>query len=129
RQGTANARLAVMDMLAEMGPNIGSPDPEDQKGIARTFTPDLADVIKNGDTPRARETAARTLGQIFPDPDVATPALRDLYASGNGEERRAAAIGLASMMRTANQLASKAGIASGPQATPSDIAQAVRAII
>src|SRR2546430_1577998 len=34
RQSTANGRLAVMGMLAEMGPNIGSPDPEDQKGIA-----------------------------------------------------------------------------------------------
>lgn len=129
KQGTADERLAVMSMLADMGTTISGSAAEDQKGVARTFAPDLAELIKKGDTPAVREAAARTMGQIFPDPDVAIPALREPLASGDVAERRAAASGLAGIMRTANLLASKAGTSAGPQASPKDIAQAVRAVV
>jgi hypothetical protein len=133
KQGTPEARLVVMDMLAEMGPSVAfrtSKDAKsDEKGIARTFTAELADLIKRGDTPSVRRSAARALGQIFPDPDVAVSALGDLFASRNVEDRRAAAGGLVGVMRTASQLASKSGTTTGPAVTRGDIVQTARAVV
>jgi HEAT repeat protein len=129
KQGTTDGQLAVMVMLAEMGPSIRAP--EDPKGLARTFAPDLADLMKGEAPPAVKEAAARTLGQIFPNPDVAIPALRDLFASRNGNERRAAASGLAGLMRTAGQLASRSGptIALQAEEYRADIGQAVRGVV
>lgn len=134
QHGTTDGRLAVMVMLAEMGPGVRGPNPEDQNGIARTFTPDLTALIQDKTTPTIiKDTAARTLGQIFPNPDVALPALRDLYGSTNIQERRAAATGLAGMMRTAGQLASKLGVAAALPIERTvilrDIIQAARDVI
>jgi HEAT repeat protein len=129
KQGTTDARLAVLGMLAEMGPSVTAPDPEDAKGIARTFAPDLVEIIKSGDLPSVKEAAARTLGQIFPDPEIAAPALREMLASPSVSERRAAASGLAGLMRTAGQLASKTGGAAGFQADRGDIVQAIRDVV
>jgi HEAT repeat protein len=132
KQGTIDARLAVMVMLAEMGTSIWAPDPEDLNGIARTFAADLAEVIKSADTPRIREAAAVTLGQVFPDPDVAVPALGELFASSNVDERRAAASGLANLIRTAADLASRSGSQSGlqePERIRGDVARAVRDVV
>jgi HEAT repeat protein len=131
--GSTDGRLAAMVMLAEMGPSIRSPNPEDQNGIARTFAPDLVALIEKGDTaPIIKETAARTLGLIFPNPDVALPAFRTLYESGKLEERRAAANGLAGLMRTAGQLGSKLGTTELPverSETMREIIQAARDVV
>jgi HEAT repeat protein len=107
KNGTAGVRLAVMDMLAEIGPSLRSP--QDPRGIAGALAPELADVVKHGDTPRIREQAARALGLIFPDPGVALPPLLDLLASPDLPERRAAANALVNLLRVTNQLSSKAG--------------------
>src|SRR5207245_1384345 len=61
KQGSTDGRLAVLDMLAEMGPNLLSPDQEDQRGIARTFTADLAELVRSGETAKVRMSAARAL--------------------------------------------------------------------
>ncbi|TMQ35029.1 MAG: hypothetical protein E6K70_04450 [Planctomycetota bacterium] len=50
--------------------------------------------------------AARTLGQIFPEPKAAAKALGELLDSRNVAERRAAAEGLLSMMKVLAQLTS-----------------------
>src|SRR5207245_10413843 len=96
RQGTSTNRLAVLVMLAEMGPGIRTP--EDQKGIGRAFGPDLAELLKQKNPPSIREAAARCLGQVFPDPDLAAASFDKLLRSGSVPERRAAATGLASLM-------------------------------
>jgi HEAT repeat protein len=128
KQGTTNTRLAVLDMLAEMGPSITTP--EDTKGIARVFAPEVAELIKSPDTPPSvKEAAARALGQIFADPGIAVPALQELLASPRLGERRAAVNGLLGLIRTVAEVASKAGTASGPQANPGDIIEAVRDVV
>jgi HEAT repeat protein len=114
KEGTSTARLAVMAMLAEMGPSVRSPAPEDQKGIARTFAPDLAALIKSNQTPQIKEAAARTLGLIYGNPDVAVPALREMYGSPNVNERRAAAEGLAALMRTVGQQTFRSELVTAP---------------
>jgi HEAT repeat protein len=129
KEGSTDARLAVMLMLAEMGPAVRAP--EDPKGIARTFAPDLVELVKSDAEPAVKETAVRTLGQIFPSPDVAMLGLNNLLASGNSEERRAAANGLAGLMGTAAQIASKSGtpIALPAEEYRADIVQTVREVV
>jgi HEAT repeat protein len=133
RQGTNTTRLAVMAMLAEMGPSVRSSAPEDQKGIARAFTPDLVALIERGETPQIKETAARTLGLIFANPDAAVPALRELYGSRSVAERRAAAEGLAALMRTVGHLTSRSELATTPledrMELIQDIMQAVKDVV
>jgi hypothetical protein len=130
KQGGIDTRLAALDMLAEMGPSVTAPDTEDARGIARTFAPELVELIKSGDTPPSiKEAAARSLGQIFPDPDIAVPAFQQLLASPRADERRAAADGLGGLMRTAGQLAAKTGAAGGPPADRGDIIQSVRDVV
>jgi HEAT repeat protein len=104
KNGTADVRQAVMDMLAEMGPSLRST--QDPNGIAGALAPELAHLVKNGDTPRIRAQAARALGLVFPDPAVAVPPLLDLVASPDLQERRAAANALVNMLRVTNELSS-----------------------
>jgi HEAT repeat protein len=121
KDGTENARLAVLDMLAEMGANWRGPS--DPKGITRALAPDLADLLKNGATPQIRQAAARALGVTFPDPGVAVRPLRALLASPAVEERRTAAHAFLDLLRVANQLALKSQIPGSVQAERSDIVQ------
>lgn len=132
-QGPNIARFAVMAMLAEVGPSIRSPAPEDQKGIARTFSPDLVALIEGSETPQIREAAARTLGSIFANPDRAVSALRGLLGSPDVAERRAAAEGLAGLMGTVGQLTSRSELATTAlgdrRELMLDITQAVRDVV
>ncbi|HEV3081816.1 MAG TPA: HEAT repeat domain-containing protein [Gemmataceae bacterium] len=102
QQGNVTDQLAVINIIAEMGPSARNP--EDKKGIGRDFGPDLAELMKEGHPPAVRAAAARALGQIFPEPKLAGKALGDLLASGDVQERRAAAEGLLGLVRVANQL-------------------------
>src|SRR5262249_50077164 len=62
-----------------------------------------------------RETAARTFGQILPNPDVAAAALRGLLEQRHTvPERRAAAAGLLGLVRLLSQLATGSGTAPKP---------------
>src|SRR5262249_24381637 len=113
KQGTGAARLAVMSMLAEMGPSSQTTDDTGRPGrdsstyqIAPRFGPDLAELVRSGDIPGIRETAAQTLGQVFADPQVAVPALSGLLDSRSVAERRMAVKGLAGLMHVAAQLTS-----------------------
>ncbi|HLJ98258.1 MAG TPA: HEAT repeat domain-containing protein [Gemmataceae bacterium] len=105
--GSTAVRLAVMDMLAEIGSSLR--DPQNPNGLASSLAPELANLVKNGETPHIREQAARALGLVFPDPNVALPALLHLLASPNFPERLAAGTALGNMLRVTNQLSSKAG--------------------
>jgi HEAT repeat protein len=102
KQGNVTDQLAVINIIAEIGPTARSP--EDKKGIGRDFGPDLAELMKEGHPPAVRAAAARALGQIFPEPKLAGKALGDLLASGDVQERRATAEGLLGLVRVANQL-------------------------
>jgi HEAT repeat protein len=127
KYGTDNARLAVMDMLAEMGANLRGPS--DPKGITRALAPDLAALLENGPTAQIRQAAARALGVTFPNPGVAVRPLRDLLASSNVEERRTAAHAVVAWLRVANQLTSKSENPGSVQAERSDIIQLGTAVL
>jgi HEAT repeat protein len=127
KNGDADVRLALMDMLADMGPSLRSR--QDPKGIAGALAPELADLVKNGDTPRIREHAARALGLTFPDPGVALPPLLDLLASPNFSERRAAANALVDLLRVTNQLSSTGSVVAAERVPRGYIVQLGTAIL
>jgi HEAT repeat protein len=126
KSGPPDIRLAVIDMLAEMGASLRTE--QDPRGIARALAPELAELVKSGDSPRIREHAARALGLVYPDPKVAVPPLLDLLASVSIAERRTAVDALVSLLRVANQLSSGEG-AGGVKAERSDIVQLGTAIL
>jgi HEAT repeat protein len=122
RQGNA------VDMLAELGSTIRNPEearglgPELRQDVLRRFfQDDVADLVRHGKAASVRATAARTLGQIYPDPDVAVPALRSLLEPSHvAEERRAAAQGLLSLVRVVSLFASGTTSAGKPAALKVD---------
>src|SRR5438132_11092247 len=104
QQGSVTARLAALNAVAEAGTNARSP--EDRVGIGRALQGDLAELTHADEEEEVRVAAARTLGQIFPEPKAAAKALGELLDSRNVAERRAAAEGLLSMMKVLAQLTS-----------------------
>jgi HEAT repeat protein len=118
---------AVARMLAEMGLSIRGT--QLKTGLARIFAPDLANLIKQGD-PGAREAAARALGQIHADPEVAVPALAGLLRSDLPADRVAATDGLLGMMRTVTGSASRSrSPGGGVEIAPADMVSVGRAIV
>src|SRR5262249_14437466 len=72
QKGDATTCQAVATMLGEIGMHMrGVRTPT---GLTHVFDRDLAALLKHG-TPAVREAAARALGRINPNLDVALPAL------------------------------------------------------
>src|SRR5262249_49361877 len=96
-KGTPTMQKAAAQMLGEMGLSVRGT----QGGInlSRAFTQDLVNAIKQDD-PGVRQTAARALGQVYPDPEVALPALAGLLRSDLPADRVAALDGLLGLLRT-----------------------------
>jgi HEAT repeat protein len=102
RSRDADRQVASATLLAEAGPQI--PSPRYRRGLASTAAPELAKLLKDNN-PAVVESAARALGRIFPDPDVAAPALGSVLQDRRGPEKRAAAAALVALIDSANQLA------------------------
>lgn len=98
-------------------------EPEAPSGYARRFAADLIAVLRTG-TSSERVAAARALGQINPDPWLAAPALGELLEERDPAIRRAAAEGLAAMMRLTAQLAKKSHTTTGVEASPAEVVAA-----
>ncbi|HLN31507.1 MAG TPA: HEAT repeat domain-containing protein [Gemmataceae bacterium] len=125
--GSTTARLAAMNLLAESGVLIRTAD--DTKLIGRGFGPDLADIVQHGNLPVVQETAARALGQVFPAPQVAVPALRKLLESPLPAERRAAASGLLGLIQVVSQLAVGYKSTNRPDADLADVLGVVQLVL
>jgi HEAT repeat protein len=139
RTGDLTARLAVMNMLADIGATLFNPEPSQSKrsgaqelrelrARGEGLAPDLADVVLHGKTREDREAAAYALGMILPDPKIAVPALQTMLGAPDVQERRAAAGGLTSLVRVVSQLSAK-GTTFGPQAGRSDIVNAAASVV
>jgi HEAT repeat protein len=102
RQGDVARCLAALSVLAEIGTTAHGVDT--RHGIARGLGPDLAELTQRGE-PGIREAAARTLGQIDPEPEIAVAAFRSMLSAENFSQRLAAADGLVCWVRTTAQLA------------------------
>ena len=82
--GGDTAKIAVMSVLSELP--VTARWQEYPGGVARVFAPQLAQLAKSDRSLTIRLTAARTLGQIFPDPSIAAPALEGILKSAGTED-------------------------------------------
>lgn len=101
----ATVRRAAAGMLAEIGTTIKAV--KTRSGLTRGFGPDLAALIKKGDESVVLEAAARALGAINPDPEVAVPALSMLLNHNAVSTRAAAADALVMLVRNATANSSR----------------------
>jgi HEAT repeat protein len=124
-KGDVTSRLAAATMVGEMGTTIRG---SGTSGFARSFTQDLAKLLKN-ENPRVAAAAARALSNINPDPKVATSALLSLFESKDVTLRRAAAAGLGNLVRKATASISAKGTSiTGIAASPADVVQVGAAV-
>jgi hypothetical protein len=146
KQGDQTARLAAMNMLADLGAALLTPEPggpgqpgrpggKELKSI-RTQTPggeglvpDLADIVLHGKTREDRLTAAYALGHSLPNPKIAVPALRTMLGSPDVVERRGAAGGLNGMVRVISELSAKGLSTTGPELKRGEIVAAGSMIV
>jgi HEAT repeat protein len=123
--GDTTSRLAVLNMLAEVGPSVRGHS--NRKGLAGEFASDLVPLLRQSDS-SIREATARTLGHIAPDPQAAVPALGDLLRLGNMFERQAAAEGLTGMVQVVTQLATRNPTMNGVEASRVDVVAVARPV-
>jgi HEAT repeat protein len=125
-RGDATSRVAVADMLADIGVSVhgvGS-----AKSLAHCFSSDLARLIAEG-TPPVRTAAARALGQINPDLSVAVPALSGMLGAAEESQRQAAAASLSSLMQVAGRLAARGHDPSAVAGSRRDFVAVGRAVL
>jgi hypothetical protein len=100
----ASSRLAVANIIAEMGPNIRALKASDKSGFARTLTPQVKLLASDADV-GVRQEALRALGTINGDPAIAAQIFADTLQRVKAVgARRAAAEGLAQLVRVSVDL-------------------------
>jgi HEAT repeat protein len=119
--GDTTSRLAVLNILAKMGTSARGVN--SKNSIASGFASDLAGLVKQGD-PGVCEAAARALGQINPDPEVAVGALSALLTNKPLAQRLAAADGLVGLMKTVGLLAAQSRDPRSVEASRVDVVKA-----
>ena len=95
-------QIAAADLLGEIGIKIRGTGT--RRGLASALAPDLAALLKDKN-PGVVGSAAKALGHVNPDPEVAGPALQVVLQTGSTAEKRAAAEALVSLIQTLVQLA------------------------
>lgn len=126
QKGDITARLAAVNVLAEMGPKVRGV--RTRAAFTREFAPDLARLMQQEDR-RLREAAARALGLILPEPAMACQALGARLAAAEVSERQAAAEGLVNLLRTAHQLAGRGRGAGSVEVTRGELVATGRAVM
>jgi HEAT repeat protein len=125
-RGSTAAKLAAIAQVSEIGTTLKAIG--GRRGLASELAPDLAKQTERGD-PLLREAAAKALGNIIPDPKAATAALGSLLIDGTVGERRAAADGLAGLLRTLYRLTKGSKTTQGVQVIPDEVARTATAVV
>lgn len=101
KSGSTPDRLATLELLASSGAWLAGPAAS--LGVGRAITPDVIELTRDSSDAVVRRVAARTLGEIFPEPGPAVSALESVLGSAAPEDRRAAAAALVRMVANATQ--------------------------
>ena len=117
KSGNPDQQLAAANFLAEAGAKIRSTI--NPRGLTSNLAPDLAALLKER-KPAVAESAARALGRINPNPQLAAPALQGLLKTGSVSEKRAAADALVSLIQVVELLSKDKG-GRGVRASSQDI--------
>jgi HEAT repeat protein len=135
--GDATTKLAVAQLLAEMGTSVRGLGETmdwhglkvaDWRGYTRRFAPTLIKLTQDPN-PAVRVAAARALGRINPDVGVAVPALQHLIQKGDLSERRAAAEATLDLMREIGRLVKKGRTQTGVEAKPDEVLDVGGAVV
>lgn len=100
QKGTPVRKEAAATLLGEVATSIRGPG---RQGVGLPLVPDLIPLLADDSGP-VREAAARALGRVVPDAAAAAPALGKLLGHKEAASRRAAAEGLADIVRTLMQM-------------------------
>jgi len=101
--GDANTKLAVANMICEMGPTVRALELKDRSGFARSLTPEVLKLCVNSDI-GVRQEALRALGNINAEPDKAAKRFEFILKNDRPEIRLLAALGLGQMTRVVHEL-------------------------
>jgi HEAT repeat protein len=97
KTGPEEKKLAALTMTSQTALQVGTVG--SPSGMGRTLEPDVIGLMKPEQAARVRESAARTLGEMFPDPERAAGAFGKLLDSELVGDRRAAMAGLDNLVR------------------------------
>jgi HEAT repeat protein len=125
-RGDGTSRLAVLHVLAEMGSRVR--DVGARTALTRGLGPEVARLTRQED-PRVRETAARALGWMLPDPAAACPALGELLQAREASDRLAAADGLLNLLRMTSQLVARSRGTTVPEVTRAEAISMACAVV
>jgi HEAT repeat protein len=117
--GDSTSRLAVANVIAELGPNVRSlrlkpkedpTDPAVRGGFTRTLAPLVMKLARDARDDKAkrslavRQEALRALGGINADPKLVVPVLQEALGDAEVGPRRIAADALVQMVKIAGHL-------------------------
>lgn len=134
KTGNPNSKLAVANLIAEMGPDVRSIMPEgdgkqdSMKGFARTLTPEVVQLAADSDL-AVRQEALRALGNIFPKSEIASAVLKRTLEKDAVGPRRLAAESLIQMVKVVNHLQRKTRSTSGVEANRQDLLDTVTHVV
>lgn len=136
-RGDKTSRLAVANMIAEMGPNVRAlkRNGVESGGFARALAPllvKLAGDARDGESKKSvavRQEALRALGSIYADPKVAVPELERALSDAEVGPRRVAADALVQMIRIVTHLKREERGDAGIKVTDADIVATASAVL
>ncbi len=127
-QGNGNARLAVANLIAEMGPTVRSIDPAEKGGYCRSLEPLVAKLCQDPEL-GVRQEALRALGNINgPTKDIAAIFQSVLQKDTEVGPRRLAADGLQQMIKVTMHLQKRGQTATGVAANRKDLLEVLQTI-
>jgi HEAT repeat protein len=129
KAGDASSRLAVANLIAEMGPNVRALSPDNKSGFARSLTPQVQRLARDADV-GVRQEALRALGTINANVTEAAKTFADILQHDKAVgPRRAAAEGLGQLVKVAVDLEKRslsAADTTGVKVTQTEVLAALR---
>ncbi len=127
RAASPDTRLAVANLIAELGPTVGAVDANDFNGYGRSLQSIALGLVDDPDL-AVRQEALRALGNINADPKKAVPKfVQVLQTDRQDGPRRLAAGGLLQLLKVVTHLKGQAK--TGIYATPADLVDAAERVV
>jgi HEAT repeat protein len=124
-----NSRLAVANVIAEMGPSIRAVGDKDRSGFARSLTPLVVQLAQDSDL-GVRQEALRALGSINAAPPEATKVFKHVLQHDQAVgPRRIAADGLGQLLKVLAHLHKRSKSSAGVYAEPAEMLAALQEVI
>jgi HEAT repeat protein len=117
-------RMALANMIGDMGTGVRALTPDDQTGFTRTLAPDLVLLLRDR-SPDVRAAAARALGKINAAPKETIGPLKKALTEDVPAVKRAAAEGLMSWVKSVDEQ-TRAGIGAAVSASTKDVVDVIQ---